>query len=185
MEHFYDRIPGWFYFDKYYVEAVQAAPQTAHFVEVGSFKGRSTAFLAVEIINSGKQIRFDCVDTWMGSEEHQAGGSHPDASVINGTLFEEFIQNMQPAAGHYIPIRLPSVGAAYLYPDNSLDFVFLDAAHDYLNVRADILAWLPKVKPGSVLAGDDYGWPGVKQAVDELLPGAETGQFWRYTKPAS
>jgi len=29
--------------------------------------------MAVEIANSGKDIKFDCVDTWGGSVEHQEG----------------------------------------------------------------------------------------------------------------
>jgi hypothetical protein len=43
----------------------------------------------------------------------------------------------------------------------------LDGDHGYEAVRADIDAWLPKMKPGAVLSGDDYLWPGVKQAVHE------------------
>ena len=61
--------------------------------------------------------------------------------------------------------------AAATYPDQSLDFVFLDADHDYESVKADIAAWLPKVKPGGILAGHDYmcGWPGVDRAVAEAF----------------
>ena len=50
----------------------------AHFVEIGSYKGRSSSYMAVEIVNSGKSITFDCVDTWKGSEEHQQGQSFED-----------------------------------------------------------------------------------------------------------
>ena len=39
-------------------------------MEVGSFLGKSAVFMAVEIINSGKRIKFDCIDHWKGSEEH-------------------------------------------------------------------------------------------------------------------
>jgi hypothetical protein len=47
--------------------------------------------------------------------------------------------------------------------------VFIDAAHDYDNVKADILAWYPKCK--GVIAGHDYflTYPGVMNAVDELF----------------
>ena len=42
----------------------------SHFVEIGSWKGRSASYMAVEIFNSRKNIKFDCVDTWCGSVEH-------------------------------------------------------------------------------------------------------------------
>jgi predicted alpha/beta hydrolase family esterase len=52
-----------------------------------------------------------------------------------------------------------------------LDFVFIDADHKYESVKADIAAWLPKVRPGGHIAGHDYhsDWPGVQKAVDEVL----------------
>ncbi len=57
-------------------------------------------------------------------------------------------------------------------PDQSLDFVFLDASHTYEDVKNDICLWLPKVRYGGVLAGDDYTdkfSDGVVKAVDEQL----------------
>jgi hypothetical protein len=66
-----------------------------------------------------------------------------------------------------------------------LDFCFIDAAHDFESVLADLRAWAPRMKPDAVLAGHDwtdnsmsqqYGW-GVKRAVAEFC--AETD--WRMT----
>lgn len=53
-------------------------------------------------------------------------------------------------------IRKPSVEAAATIPDKSLDFVFIDAIHLYEYIVEDIKTWLPKIKLGGVLAGDDY-----------------------------
>ena len=55
------------------------------------------------------------------------------------------------------------------------DFVFIDASHDYENVKADINAWFTRVRKGGILCGHDYngmgdktGVFGVKRAVDEF-----------------
>ena len=75
MNHYYDGIQGWFNFAGVYRRMVEQAPAKANFVEVGCWKGRSTAFLGVEIINSGKKISLHCVDHFLGSDEetHKLG----------------------------------------------------------------------------------------------------------------
>lgn len=166
MEHFYKSIPGWFGNEDLFRLAVENATDMAHFVEVGSYKGRSSSFMAVEIINSGKDIKLDCVDHWLGSDEP---GHIEDQDVLNGTLFEAFTRNMLPVAGRYKAIRNWSGVASRSYPDLSLDFVFLDASHDYLAVKRDIEAWWPKVRAGGWLAGDDYHWGSVRAAVHDIL----------------
>ncbi|QDU37477.1 hypothetical protein Mal4_17910 [Maioricimonas rarisocia] len=77
-------------------------------------------------------------------------------------------------------LRKPSLEASSLFPDASLDFVFIDADHHYDAVKADVHAWWPKVRTGGLLSGHDYGvygdatgaW-GVRRAVDEFA--AERG----------
>lgn len=172
MDHFYQDVPGWFFKEDelLFKMAIDSVKDSGHFVEIGSWKGRSAAFMAVEIINSGKSIQFDCVDTWQGSEEHQAGASAEDPDVLNGTLFQAFERNMQPVTGHYRAIKTDSLAAAQTYTDNSLDFVFIDAAHDYNSVCLDICAWFPKVKPGGIISGDDCQVESVRQAVNNTLP---------------
>ena len=69
MKHIYDQPQfgeQWFTFPDLYRAAVLNANSPAHFVEVGSWKGRSSAFMCVEIFNSGKDIQFTCVDQWAG-----------------------------------------------------------------------------------------------------------------------
>jgi len=62
-------------------------------------------------------------------------------------------------------VKGASVDVARGIPAGSLDFVYLDADHSEAEVTADIMAWLPKVRPGGVLAGHDFNLPGVKAAV--------------------
>lgn len=68
-------------------------------------------------------------------------------------------------------IREQSTQAAEQFDNDSLDMVFIDAIHLYENVKEDIFTWLPKVKHGGILAGDDYSpsFPGVVHAVQEVF----------------
>lgn len=164
MEHYYYNIgEDWFTYPNIYAMAVNGAHANAKFVEVGSWKGRSSCFMAVEILNSGKNIEFYCVDTWKGSEEHQ------EMDIIHSdNLYQEFIKNIEPVSNIIKPIRMDSLDASKTFEDETLDFVFIDAAHDYESVKKDIIHWYPKVKKNGILAGHDYApsW-GVKRAVDE------------------
>jgi hypothetical protein len=143
----------------------------AHFVEIGVWKGQSVCYAGVEIHKRGKNIRIDAVDTWEGSPQEDQLMSDP--SVVSGTLYDEFIRNIEPIKHIVNPVRMDSVSAASTYKDASLDFVFIDGAHNYESVKADIEAWLPKVKRGGFIGGHDYGNDepedinGVKKAVDE------------------
>jgi predicted O-methyltransferase YrrM len=156
MEHFYHNIHGFFDFQDVYTRMVNEFGDGAHFVEVGAFYGRSTAYLAVEIANSNKAIKFDVVDTWRGSPEHQVGAWDYQEAMVNDTAFDVFKNNLKPAEGYYNPIKMGSLDAAKLYPDNSLDMVFIDADHSYEAVKEDIAAWYPKVKVGGYLCGHDF-----------------------------
>lgn len=171
MPHFYPKIPGWFSAEGLYRDAVRRASDGAHFVECGAWVGRSASFMAVEILNSHKKIRFDVVDHFRGSD----GPGDPTGVLARrepgGTVRAAFVRNMAPVAHAVRVVEKTSVEAAAEYPDKSLDFVMIDAAHDEDSVRADILAFLPKMKPGGWLIGDDYTYahPGVKLAVDAIF----------------
>jgi len=183
MEHFYQKIgEDWFTYPNLYKKMVGNNNNGSHFVEVGVWKGRSASFMAVEIINSNKNIKFDCVDTWEGSVEHQ------NYDIISEKkLFDVFSENIEPVSHIINPIRMKSLEAVNLYDDESLDFVFIDASHEYEDVKNDILAWLPKVKEGGFIGGHDYSssWDGVVRAVDEIFNNSELvidEYCWLYEK---
>lgn len=185
MQHFFQNIQGWFLYAPLYDEVVNKFNDGAHFVEVGSWRGRSTAYLAVAIANSGKNIKLDAIDTWRGSTDEPVHQNDP--AVINDTLYDEFIQNMDPVKHIVNPVRMDSKEAVKLYKDESLDFVMIDAGHDYESVKADIENFLKKIKPGGIIGGDDHSiyFPGVQRAVTELLPNAIVNQStgtWACTK---
>lgn len=170
MEHFYQNIQGWFNYETFYKTVADQLKIGDIFVEVGSWKGASAAFMAVELENLNKDIKFYCVDTWRGSEEHN-NKSSPffEPLLIDGSILHVFVENIKPVAHRIVAIQSPSLEAATSFKDDSIKCVFLDAAHDYENVKADIKAWLPKVKKGGVISGHDFYHPPVRQAVIEIF----------------
>lgn len=173
IQHYYFAVSGWFVQENLFTQMVLSCNDTDqyHFVEIGSWKGKSSTYMGVEIINSGKKIRFDCVDTWLGSPEHLDKNSdsyEPLLEIPNG-LYNEFIQNTYPIKSVINPIRMTSVEASKLYENGSLDFIFIDGAHDYKSVKEDVEHWFPKLKVGGYISGDDYAWPSVSNAVDEYF----------------
>lgn len=164
----------WFDFQHVYSSMVKKSNDESHFVEVGSWKGRSASYLAVEIINSDKVIKFDCVDTWMGSVEHKDPSSpFFEAGIMDDDdwLYNQFLDNVKSVKDVINPIRTTSLKAVNLYADESLDFVFIDASHEYEDVIKDLHAWYPKIKQGGYIGGHDfnYFYPGVRKAVKEFF----------------
>ena len=175
MEHFFHKTIGedWFTYPNLYSFIPQYFEEDAKFVEVGVWKGRSISYLAVEVINVNKNQKIYAVDTWAGSEEHIDPSNlnyNPELAQNPDWLYNLYLQNIEPVKDIITSIRKPSLEAVNNFEDKSLDFVFIDAAHDYENVKADILAWLPKQKKTGILAGHDY-YPGdpVQIAVDEIF----------------
>ena len=65
-------------------------------------------------------------------------------------------------------VQASSIEYADLIENNSVDFVYIDAEHDYDSVKQDLSVWFPKVKIGGFLAGHDYNkkqFPGLVKAV--------------------
>ena len=52
---------------------------------------------------------------------------------------------------------------------NDLDLVYIDANHEYESVLNDMGKWLPKVRTGGILSGDDYSRPQTAKAVVDFL----------------
>lgn len=71
-------------------------------------------------------------------------------------------------------IKKRSMDALKQISDNSLDMVYIDARHEYKEVKEDMLHWYKKLKIGGVLVGHDFDHPrhpkfGVKKAACELF----------------
>jgi hypothetical protein len=164
-------IAGWFDFDRLYDEAIDRVKGPAVFVELGSWLGRSTAYMAEEIKRRLVPVTFYAVDTWKGTK-----GEAELEAVVNqagGDLFPTWQRNMSRVGvfDYVIPLQSDSAAAASRFEDGSVDFCFVDADHSYEAVKADIAAWRPKMKRAGVMAGHDVDRPEVERAVQEAFTG--------------
>lgn len=131
-------------------------------VEFGSLHGRSTRAMADN--NDGK---IWAVDPWAGDYYQEDGNTIP----ISTYVMPYFIQNLKDHidTGHVIPVRQFSY---YFSSHCIMDMVFIDGDHRYETVVRDIKKADELLRKGGLICGHDYGhpnWPGVKQAVDELV----------------
>lgn len=161
----YNDIHGYCDYHAFYKRIFDTIPDGGNMVEVGVWLGHSVAYMASLAKESGKTITIHAVDTFEGSLEHKKLGM--------GNFKERFEQNMIDCGVSDLVRVIPceSAVAARGFAYGSLDFVFLDGAHDYHTVMEDIKLWRQRVKPGGTLAGHDYcdSWPGVVRAVKETF----------------
>jgi hypothetical protein len=131
--------------------------------EIGVAEGRFTAGL----LTLCPDLLLVAVDdfapgykTWMGTEwtaQQQAANR------------SEFRKVMRAYPERIGLLEMTSESAARFWAE-ILDFVFIDADHSYEAVKADIAAWLPKIRNGGWITGHDYDpekFPGVVRAVEE------------------
>jgi hypothetical protein len=143
---------------------------------VGIYQGLNVSYVAELCRDRG--IRLLAVDVWekigdrLNGRQYKPGalgGFREDLRAAR-MKFERWVAEL--GFGDHVEIlQASSLEAAGALPDASLDLVFLDADHGYDEVRQDLAAWAPKLRPGRLLAGDDWDagrWPGVVQAVEEL-----------------
>lgn len=90
---------------------------------------------------------------------------------------------------NYYFLKQFSTKAARQFENKSLDFVYIDGDHSYEAVMDDIKVWLPKLKKGGIMAGDDYmksardkRFYDVIRAVDEFVANNFVPTLYLYDK---
>jgi hypothetical protein len=142
--------------------------------EIGVF----AADLSSRLLAQRPDLTLKMVDPWTVYDNNpDSDDFHSDLTQHEQNKYAEMARVMSSFAGRRAEIiRLKSLEAAQLVPDDSLDFVFIDADHSYEACKADIIAWYPKVRDGGFIGGHDYANGGfsfgetVKRAVDEMIP---------------
>jgi predicted O-methyltransferase YrrM len=132
-------------------------------VEIGSFKGRSTCWLA-KGCQEGRRGRVVAVDHFSGSPEHQPAGTHADPDIkATGSTLQTFQRNIEHL-GFKESVDV-HVGDSVEVSSNwrePIRFLFIDDDHSYEATSRDYLSWSPHVvQHGLVVFHDVNVWPGV------------------------
>lgn len=147
-------------------ELIELIPKGKVGAEIGIFKGEFSRILLEKTL---PQL-FYMIDPWEGrvmsgdkngqNIEYIDGDRYYVEHIIPEFLFQPHIKILR----NYSDILS-------LFPDNHLDWIYIDGAHDYENVRYDLEHSLLKVKSGGFILGHDYTtnmFPGLVYAVDEF-----------------
>jgi hypothetical protein len=147
-------------------ELIQLIPQNSIGAEVGIFRGEFSRIL----LETTKPQLFYMIDPWEGNImsgdkngqniEYIEGDKYYVEHIIPEFMFQPQIKILR----NYSDVLA-------LFPDNYLDWIYLDGAHDYEYIRQDLENSLYKVKQGGLIMGHDYTnamFPGLVYAVDQF-----------------
>lgn len=153
-------------------------------VELGSWLGLSSKY----ILSHAPDAILICVDHWQGSKQaRNAKNSVMQHRLL--TLYETFQVNLWKVRHRVIPIRSDSWRGLEIIHEYGVipDLVYIDASHEYIDVFKDVDTAVC-LFPDSIICGDDWGLPGVRQAITEIARSRNLdvvtygGWAWEYGK---
>lgn len=124
--------------------------------EIGVNQGKYSRVLCDSI----PELKLYCVDTWAPYPKRPT----QERQDIYFSRAQKMLQGFNVTF-----MKMASLEASKQIPNGSLDFVYIDALHDFDNVIMDIISWVPKVKAGGIVSGHDYikrDAHGIIEAVD-------------------
>jgi len=127
-------------------------------VEVGVKEAEYTKYLL-----DNTNLFLHAVDIWKHIENHEDLSNVPDEA--QELVLQTAKKTLSAYEGRYNIIRKFSVDAAKDFADKSLDFVYIDASHEYEEVIKDLGAWYPKLREGGLFAGHDFIDRGIRFGV--------------------
>ncbi|MBI4018221.1 MAG: class I SAM-dependent methyltransferase [Candidatus Aenigmarchaeota archaeon] len=127
-------------------------------VELGSYKGKSTVCLALGSKAAGREKVY-AVDWHRGWKD----------AVKGGTL-GEFSRNMRKSGvrDYVVPVVMKSEDAGRKWK-RRIRLLWIDASHDYKDVRKDFLMWSRFLVDGGIVAFHDSFWEGPYRVVNDYV----------------
>ena len=115
------------------------------------------------------------VDPWLAAPADEYRSTDNVDQAAHDNRYAATLERLAAFGERSSVWRMTSAEAAERIPRATLDFVYIDARHDYESVREDLGLWWPRLRPGAIIAGHDYvegefpeGTFGVRRAVDEF-----------------
>jgi predicted O-methyltransferase YrrM len=144
-------------------------------LEVGVFEGRSTCWLLQNHCKT-PESSIVAIDSFQGGIEHQG--------MELGTLRKRFEANIATVESPaQVEIRegfsLPQLAKLIAEGYQRFDFISIDASHQAPDVLGDAVLGFELLKPGGVMAFDDYIWSPMRPGTENplLLPKAAIDAF--------
>ena len=143
-------------------------------INAGAEVGVQTAIYSDVMLSKWRGKAYLMIDPWKhySYDENGISSEYVDLANVEQTVQDSFYEEAKEKVSKYgsraVVMRMTSEEAAGLISDQSLDFVYIDAAHDYTAVMSDMVAWWPKVRVGGVLSGHDFYDLCVRHAVLEF-----------------
>lgn len=130
----------------------------------GAEIGVERGYYSKVLCEANPELHLSCIDPWLASAYDPAFGTHAVDTEQEkyDERYEECVELLRPYKTTII--RQPSLGALHMFPDNSLDFVYIDANHDFPNFINDLHQWKKKVRVGGIVSGHDYAIYSYKKA---------------------
>ncbi len=116
-------------------------------VEIGSFAGVSSKVISYYC------YKLTCIDPWVIGCDLGYKEISRDKIMLAEHKFDLMLQtckNIEKVVGF-------SLDVCKKFDNNTLDFVYIDGAHDYESSYLDLISWKYKVKVGGLLMGHDKG----------------------------
>lgn len=114
--------------------------------EIGVHKGRYTE----KFCEVG--LKMYAVDPWRG---FSGQGRSQQRQEQQDEVYNKAVRVLSRFPSCEI-VKKTSMEAVHTFRNRSLDFVYIDADHNFPNVACDVFEWEKKVRPGGVVAGHDY-----------------------------
>jgi len=113
--------------------------------EIGVYKGE----FSEKICKAG--LKLYAVDPWQVYEAY----NHPRGQKRLDFQYEHTKRVLAPFSNCTI-VRKTSMEAVEDFEDESLDFVYIDANHEFRYIAEDLYEWTKKVRKGGIVSGHDY-----------------------------
>ena len=148
-------------------------PGYGEIVEISSFKGLSTIWLAKGSQLSKREV-ITAIDPHTGSPEHQEGGNLKDYMPNEGTTFPIFLKNIDDFGINNIvnPLKMTSEDA-FINWNKPIRLLFIDGNHDYSYVKKDYILWESHLIDGGIIAFHDTEWEGPGKIIAEYIRNSE------------